>query len=328
MILGSSICHFQHEDEEQMEDGQERKNTVGYTENDDYRCLEDLKESRFSESSNMIRLDYCGMERCTPGYAFGPYTRENYVLHFILKGKGTLQVKGKLYRIGKDQAFLLRPGVETVYQADQEDPWTYAWIGFHGYQCADIIERMGFTPQEDVIDVENAEALAGYISRMLDRSELTFADHLRRSAFLELLIADIVAYADVPEKEEHLSEEAYVEMAVKEITANFEHPLRISGIANKIGINRSYLSILFKKRMGVSPQQYLIDFRLEKAAGLILETDMAIRAIASVVGYADPLTFSKAFKQKYGCSPSLYRQNLPMLMKTDLKGEYTGIHNL
>ena len=77
-----------------MEDRQERKYTVGYTENDDYRCLEDLEESRFMESSKMVRLDYCGMERCTPGYAFGPYIRENYVLHFILEGKGTLQVEG------------------------------------------------------------------------------------------------------------------------------------------------------------------------------------------------------------------------------------------
>ena len=311
-----------------MEDRQERKYTVGYTENDDYRCLEDLEESRFMESSKMVRLDYCGMERCTPGYAFGPYIRENYVLHFILEGKGTLQVEGKIYRIKKDQAFLLRPGIETVYQADQKDPWTYAWIGFHGYQCANIIERMGFAPQEDVIDVENAGILAGYIGRMLDHKELTFADYLRRSAFLELLIADVIAFADVPEKKERFSEEAYVDMALKEITANYEHPVRISSIARKIGINRSYLSIIFKKRMGVSPQQYLIDFRMEKAAELIQETDMAIRAVASVVGYTDPLTFSKAFKQKYGCSPSLFRESLPELMKTDLKGKYAGIHNL
>ena len=117
-------------------------------------------------------------------------------------------------------------------------------------------------------------------------------------------------------------------MSPSEINANYGHPVRISSIANKIGINRSYLSIIFKKRLGGSPQQYLIDFRLEKAAELIQETGMAVRAVAAVVGYTDPLTFSKAFKQKYGCSPSLFREKSPELMKTDLKGKYAGIHNL
>jgi len=311
-----------------MDNEQEKRNTVGYTESSDYRCLEDLEETRFMENSKMIRLDYCGMERCTPGYAFGPYIRENYVIHFVMEGKGTLQVEGKLYEIRKDQAFLLRPGVETIYQADRKDPWMYAWIGFHGYPCENLIERMGFSAQQDVIDVGDAGIPAGYISQMLDHRELTFADYLRRGAFLELLLADVIAYADVPEKKEHFSEEAYVELAVKEIIANYGHPVRVSSIANKIGINRSYLSIIFKKRMGVSPQQYLIDFRLEKAAELIQETGMAVRAVAAVVGYTDPLTFSKAFKQKYGCSPSLFREKSPELMKTDLKGKYAGIHNL
>ena len=311
-----------------MENTQEKRNTVGYTESDEYRCLEDLEESGFLENSKMIRLDYCGMEKCAPGYAFGPYCRENYVIHLVLEGKGTLKREGKDYTIRENQAFLLRPGVDTIYQADWEDPWVYAWIGFHGYQCDSLIERMGFSAEEDVIDVENARTLAGYISQMLDHKELTFADYLRRGAYMELLMADIIAGADVPDKKEHFSEEAYVDLAVKEIITNYEHPVRISRIANKIGINRSYLSIIFKKRLGVSPQQYLIDFRLEKAAELILGTGMAIRAVASVVGYADPLTFSKAFKQKYGCSPSMFREKSPEIMKTDLKGKYTGIHNL
>ena len=306
----------------------EQRNTVGYTESLDYRCLEDLREDRKAIGSSIIGLDYCGRERCKPDYAFGPYIRENYVLHIVIEGKGQLSVKGQTYSIGKNQAFILVPGEETVYRADKEDPWTYAWIGFHGYESEKLVHGMGFYDNNYVIDIEDAGLLGGYIDKILDHSQLTFANYIIRNSYMGLLIGELIKNADIPADENRFSEETYVNMALQHITANYQNPVKIAGIANRIGINRSYLAIIFKKKMGISPQEFLINFRMEKAAELLMETDLAIRAVAAGVGYKDPLTFSKAFKQKYGINPSEFREHPPKLKENGRKGDYTGKHKL
>lgn len=302
--------------------------TVGYTDSADFRCLEDLQDAGNMGSVNLIILDYCGRERCKSGYAFGPFVRENYVLHIVAEGKGQLRRDGKTWDVEKNQAFLLRPGQETVYQADLADPWIYSWIGFHGYLSEKLIQSMGFTREQDVIRVKDAALLTGYIDAMMDHRELTFAHHLKRSAYLELLLGEIIGSCEAPEKEKSFSEERYVNLAAEYILEHYAEPVRISDIAGRIGVNRSYLASLFKKEMGVSPQEFLISFRLRKAAELLSETDLPVRAVSSMVGYPDSMTFSKAFKQKYGMNPSHFRVNSPVLALQDMKGTYTGNYKL
>ena len=256
------------------------------------------------------------------------YVRENFVLHIIFAGKGFLEREDKTYSVRAGQAFIIRPGAQALYRADRDDPWTYRWVGFHGPLCSKIVRNMGFSENEDVITLTDTERFAEYIDAMLDNKELNYSNHLRRNACLNLLLADIIDQAKVPEQYNKQSEEIYVDMAVEMIMANFSRNVSVAWIASEIGINRSYLSIIFKKRTGMSPQQYLISCRLERAAALLLETDMSIRAISASVGYSDPLTFSKAFKQNFGASPSIYRDNPPGLSHRAEKGEYEGKRKL
>jgi AraC family transcriptional regulator of arabinose operon len=57
----------------------------------------------------------------------------------------------------------------------------------------------------------------------------------------------------------------------------------------------------------MSPQQYLMQYKLKKARELLMDTDLPIQDIAMQVGYDNPLTFSKIFKNYYGESPRMYR---------------------
>ena len=82
----------------------------------------------------------------------------------------------------------------------------------------------------------------------------------------------------------------------------------VSQLADYIGINRSYLTSIFKRLVGVSPQKYLLNFRMEESALLLAESSLPVKTIASSVGYDNPLTFSKSFKAQYGCSPQNYRK--------------------
>ena len=74
-----------------------------------------------------------------------------------------------------------------------------------------------------------------------------------------------------------------------------------------MGVSNSYFSSVFKKEVGKSFVTYLTDYRMEIAAGLIMDTNEKSYKIAEMVGYTDANYFSYVFKKKYGVSPSKYR---------------------
>ena len=95
-----------------------------------------------------------------------------------------------------------------------------------------------------------------------------------------------------------------------DINNNYSSNIKISDIARHVGLNRSYFSNLFTKTLGVSPQEYLLSLRIEKACNLLEDFGLTIGEISMRVGYMDQLTFSKIFKKTKGVSPKLYRQLL------------------
>lgn len=74
-----------------------------------------------------------------------------------------------------------------------------------------------------------------------------------------------------------------------------------------MGINRSYLSDIFKKKLGMPPQNYLVHYRMERGGELLRTTELPIQEVAKRSGYDNPLTFTKMFKKTYGVSPREYR---------------------
>ena len=91
------------------------------------------------------------------------------------------------------------------------------------------------------------------------------------------------------------------------IAEKYSEPIHIQDIADFCGLDRSYLSKLFKEVTGYSPQRYLLTYRIKKAKELLESTELSIQHVSYSVGYNDPLAFSKFFKQETGLSPTQYR---------------------
>ena len=85
--------------------------------------------------------------------------------------------------------------------------------------------------------------------------------------------------------------------------------LTIKEIAEKSFMTEVYFRKLFKQEYGISPQKYIIDLRLQNAAGLIATGYYSLQEVAAMSGYRDYRYFSVEFKRKYGVSPSEYAYN-------------------
>ena len=95
----------------------------------------------------------------------------------------------------------------------------------------------------------------------------------------------------------------------KEINENYSQNLTLRELSQKYYVNSSYLGQIFKKKYGMSFKDYLSNYRVQVAAGLLLKSDKKIAQIAEEVGYKDTDYFINRFIALKGCTPSKFRKN-------------------
>lgn len=296
------------------------KHITAYTNSLRYKCLEDLQREAVE-----LCLIYCGWEYCEPGHSFGPNMRASHLLHIVREGRGTLKIYNRTYQLTQGDAFYIPPNTEAWYEADMEEPWSYMWVGFTGLKAEKCISSAGFSAKTPVGRVECMKELNGYIDEMLEAHQLSYADELKRNGLLMMFFSVMI--------EEYRNKlpgtgmlhpypgAVYVKHAMEYISSNYNKRIKITELADYIGVNRSYLTSSFKKNVGCSPQQYLVNLRMEKAKSMLKKTDMQIKAIADAVGYSDQLAFSRIFKQCFGMSPRAYREQEAELVYKTKKGD-------
>ena len=306
----------------------ERRVKIGITENENFLAIDDLVLTQSFEGVNPIVLNYAGREQCSPGYTFGPFVRSHYVIHIVVSGCGELMKEGRTWKIGPGSAFLIRPGENTTYRADLKDPWLYKWIGFHGFRAEEIMVHAGLTKDNPVAVLRDTDRILEEMDRLLQLRDLAYSTSLLRTGCLYRIMALFVRSFEEQLKEtggdEGKTDFGYVKKTVDILNESYTQHVRVGEIAKKIGISRNYLSDLFKKEMGVSPQEYLINLRMDIAASLLRSTGKPVSEIALEVGYSDPLSFSKTFRRKWNVSPTTFRQMSPEVVSNTKKGTYVS----
>lgn len=283
-----------------------RRDTV--KRNKHYRCLE-----YDYEQEGDIYLVACGMEQCDPGAKYGPEIRDFYHLHIILSGTGRLITKAGTFYPHFGQMFLLKDNECVEYIADEKDPWSYCWVTYSGTEAKKISDRIGFTDGVYCLDSKTeAKNFYELICRMHEKPEMNYINDLRRRGILLEFLSMALEATDDNSKRlrrrlEH-SSDMYVKKALDFIHYNYA-TIGVCDIVEYIGFTRSYFTTIFKKHVGISPCDYLLQYKLNKGCEILSTTNLSIQEIATQVGYENPLNFSRAFHNAFGCSPTEYRQS-------------------
>ena len=250
-----------------------------------------------------------GWEQCAPLHSYGPAKRNHYLFHYIFSGKGYLSSNDSsgvthLHRLEACQGFLICPGQVNTYYADEQLPWEYAWVEFDGLQALKRLEQAGLDMAHPVYRFRSPLAHRPVrqemesIVRSKDASPLFLLGHL-------YLLLDALTQASSSRRElrNQSQKSFYVQEALNFIAQNYHRDIDVQQVAAACNLNRTYFGRVFRQMMGSTPQEYLIRYRLSKSMELMRSTDYPISQIAPMVGYANPLHFSKVFKKEMGVSP-------------------------
>lgn len=230
---------------------------------------------------------FFGRDRCQPNQHFIPTIREYYLIHFVISGKGKFRLRNTWYSITANQMFIIPISTENFYQADEKDPWEFIWIAFTG----NLAEHFSQLPP-----VMNFSGNIFY--EMLEVRNL---NAMREEFIAEKLFS---LYRFLLSK---YSSTNYTAAVKNYIQNNYmESTVSVEQIAQSLGLNRIYLSRMFKQEYNCSIQEYLIRTRITHAISF-LNMEYDIQWVARLVGYPDASNFSKIFKKYIGVSPKKYQ---------------------
>lgn len=99
-----------------------------------------------------------------------------------------------------------------------------------------------------------------------------------------------------------------IRLAKQYIQTHYNEQISLEEVSDQVGLSLNYFSALFKKKTGEGFAKYVIRIRIEKAKGLLQETNLSISEICFKVGYTDLTHFTQNFKKVTGLNPSQYRK--------------------
>jgi AraC family transcriptional regulator of arabinose operon len=257
------------------------------------------------EDSDDFYLYELGRYKSDPLYSYAHCVKNRIIIHIIVKGKGILRMNGKQYDIHKDQIFLIPENIHCFYQADKDEPWEYIWFVIGGPKIPLILKEAGLTAEHPVYTPTGG-------SREINELAMDTLKNYKRQYYC---IGNLYKICDYMIENSSRKDELtvsnsliYVKNAISYIQLKYSEPVKIEQIACSLGLNRSYLTRLFKDATGYSLQEYLLTYRMKMAIKLLSDNSLSVAQIAKNVGYNDTFTFSKAFKRHFGKAPSECRK--------------------
>lgn len=235
-----------------------------------------------------------GYEACKSGHSYGPAVRRYYLLHYVLEGRGEFFHKDGTYTIGPGEIFVILPGEVTTYRADRDNPWHYVWLGFESDIPLPFLEEpvLRQKPVRHVFD-----SLVRYCGAAGVESKIY------------ALMYDLLWMLQRGTGEPERQGKSYAAYTKAYLEDSYMFPVCMQTLAERLHIDRRYMTAVFREAFGVSPQAYLTELRLRRARDF-LQQGYPVGEAALMAGFSDPANFSRKYRQRFGVSPVTDRNNV------------------
>ena len=247
---------------------------------------------------------------CGPKY----YTRRknlpSYLIKYTVSGQGVLEYGREVYHLQPGGLFWIDcRKLQHYYTSRTEGKWHMLWVHFYGptakiYYDAFVEANAGSM----VVHIEQNLLYAGLfqeLMRLYENRVNSVGDDIQASGVLNRLMVSCIDECQL-RRHANLDRNDYTASIRSYLDVNYQENISLDSLAQEFSINKYYLQKLFKKRLGLSPNEYLTRVRLEKAKTLLRTTDETMIQIAQDVGYTASY-FDIVFKKYEGVTPHDYR---------------------
>ena len=245
-------------------------------------------------------------------YQDNSFREEAWIFQYGLTGSGYLQQSQKPYRkIVPGTGFLIHVPERSSYGLyPGAHEWRFLFLKFRGRMadrlCADILKRSGAIVQSPI----DSNAIT-ILRKLLDAASLQeLISPQQTAARLFAILCGLHESACYPEGQLAVLEEKRIRTAAAIFRSRYADPeLSVQGVAEEVFLSRSYFSRLFSRLTGVTPKEFLLRMRFNRARELLSSTDCSVAEAAYLSGFSRPSHFSRLFHKQFGLSPTEFRSD-------------------
>lgn len=274
-----------------------------------------LNNSRtdFKDNSTPLVVGSCGTYRLKTRPKLPTYWqkgRRDYQILYVANGKTHFWFDGREEIVSTGHMVLYKPEEIQKYVYYLEDNPEVFWIHFTGRDVKNILAYHGISLDEHVFYcgvLPDYKALFRKIIQELQLCRYGYEDYIA-SLFNDILL--LVDRQQHEQKKATGNVQEQIERAAAYFNENYNTKISIDDYAESLHISTNWFIHNFKQYTGMSPAQYILSLRMVNAQSLLERTTYNIKEISEIVGYENPLYFSRVFKKEIGKSPAQYRKEM------------------
>lgn len=270
----------------------------------------------FKDKRQPLIVGSCGNYRLSsypkmPTYR--PRGRLDYQIIYIASGKAYFHFDTPENEtiVPAGNVVLFRPKELQKYEYYGKDKTEVFWIHFTGSDVKNILRKYGFADKQRVFSVGTSLEYERIFKRIISELQKCQSDY---EEMLMLLLRHLLIVFNRELTREHVLKNEYMdremELTVSYFSTNYNLDINIEEYASSKGMSVSWFIHNFKKYTGETPMQFLTSIRITNAQILLETTTYSVTEISRIVGYNNPLYFSRIFHKRKGYSPQQYRKRM------------------
>ena len=239
-----------------------------------------------------------------------PRGRLDYQIIYVASGKAHFYFKGEEHIVTAGNMVIYRPKEEQRYYYYGVDHTEVFWLHFTGNNVKNILRKYGIADDMRVIHTGTSLEYKNIFEQIIHELKLCKEDYEELIAnYLQHLLILIHRAINTKPHEKSVYIMSCMDDAVRYFHENYNKPIRIEDYAAQQHMSVSWFIRNFKEYTEATPTQYLLSLRISNAQTLLETTNYNVTEISEIVGYDNPIYFSRLFKKETGRSPSTYRKS-------------------
>ena len=235
-----------------------------------------------------------------------------YQFIYIARGSGVFESQScTSKRVNEGTIIMLFPNEWHRYKPSEETGWDEYWIGFKGRTMDSLVKNEFFSPARPLLHIGLNDRVLNIFLEIIEATskQKTGYQPLISGALMHLfgMIHSILNETDFGNTS---MAEVIVNRALILFRTHIDQEISIQNVAGGFNVSYSWFRKMFKAHTGVSPRQYIIQLKIEKAKILLNDPKKSVKEIAYDLNFRSHCGFSKLFKIKTKVSPGFYREKL------------------
>lgn len=252
-----------------------------------------------------IKLERCSLINYNPSHTEQITISKGIQFIIVTEGKGYMITPDKRQTLTRGNGIMLLPSNTVEIKSDSIEPFSLIYIKLFGESVKQLTSLIEKREEGCLLDFSGNGKIIDAAQDLITECGKTFnTDFSIMLCLMEFLLGIEERYT----VKKQPTKNVYMTQAVDYIKKNYNKNITVESISDLLGIERSYLSRLFKTYKNKSTQNYIIDYRISQAKRMFEEEDMNVSQVSAAVGYTNIYCFSRIFKSRVGIPPKEYME--------------------